>query len=155
MRIGQPAPDLLGTADIETKGRSQGFFRTGGDTRVAEDAFGGKHPLTLLHVCRNVDIHRADLGADTAIVAGLGIARDLERGESGGQFERHHNRTGVLAKCPVVFEGEGQNKGHRIVEQVAAGQPEYNLPAVVLGLIRKDDKEQQDQAKAGEEVGVS
>ena len=104
---GYPAPDLLGTADIECKGRGKGFFRTGGNTGVAEYAFGGEDPLTLFHVCRNVDIHRADLGAGTAIVASLGIAGDFERGESGGQFEGYHNGTGVLAECPVVFEGEG------------------------------------------------
>ena len=80
--LGYPAKDLLGTADIESKGRSQGFFRTGGDTGVAEYAFGREDRFTLFHVCRNVDIHRAGFGAGTAIVAGLGIAGDFERGES-------------------------------------------------------------------------
>ena len=76
--LGYPPPDLLGTAHIESKGRSQGLLRTGGDTGVAEYALGGEDPFTLFHVCRNVDIHRADLRAGPAIIAGLGVSCDSD-----------------------------------------------------------------------------
>lgn len=126
----------------------QRFHRARFLALVAQNALGGVFPLARFVV--HLHIHRADFQAFTALDTFFFIAVDAKHGKVAHRLEENRDRTNIFTEGAVIFECDGENNAHNVIDQIS--DEEKHEHGVFVGFPEMEQQKNKDEGKGEYDV---